>query len=92
MTEINIENQVDQIICKYQSEGWILVSRIGNVIQMKHAKTFGFIRFSLCVVGLFTFGILTLFLLLDYAVRKEPLILITYNPATNIYSEKELAW
>jgi len=68
---------LEQGILDSQKRGWILVSQVGNTAQMRKPKTFGFMRFLICVLFCWTI-VVPLFLILDYAVRKEPLILLTY--------------
>lgn len=83
-------NLLEQTIIEYQGKGWTLLSQVGNTAQLRKPKHFGFVRFLFCILGLLTFGILTLFLLLDYWVRKTPMILLTWD-GQNV-KKKTLAW
>jgi hypothetical protein len=69
---------LDQSIAKYQNEGWILLSKVDGVAQLKKPKKFnwGWFIFWL-LISFIIIGGLALIYVIYYAVKKEEIIVLS---------------
>jgi len=69
---------LDQSIIKYQNEGWILLSKVDGVAQLKKPKKFswGWFIFWL-LISFIIIGGLALIYVIYYAVKKEEIIVLS---------------
>ncbi len=69
---------LDQNITKYQNSGWILLSKIDGVAQLKKPKKFNWGWFIFwMVISFFIVGGLGLLYIIYYAVKKEEVVALS---------------
>jgi hypothetical protein len=69
---------LDQGVADYQNKGWILLSKVDGVAQLKKPKKFNWIWFIFWLAGSFIIiGGLGLLYIIYYAVKKEEIIVLS---------------
>ena len=69
---------LDQAVSDYQNKGWVLLSKVGGVVQLKKPKKFNWLWFILWTAASWFAAFMgALVYILYYAVKKEKIIVLS---------------
>jgi hypothetical protein len=80
-------NALEKHIIRLEKNGWTILERTDKVVKMRKPKTFNWILFIL-LMPVFGLGLLVV---LDYQIRKTPLILLRLDN-NGVVKKQILSW